>query len=130
MNMKHLESDNRKAVFQSPFRVPDGYFETFTALLMDKLPAAAPWAAQVAYQPQQSLFARFRPMLYAAVVCGSLIFGMQMYLRQVSSQIISTQATAMQPTTQEITEYVDDFCDYARISEQDIYACVSDNHYD
>ncbi|MBP3774635.1 MAG: hypothetical protein ILA34_04720 [Bacteroidaceae bacterium] len=126
--MKRLDLGWQDARPKKPFRVPEGYFESFTARLMEKIPHAGIRAEWAQAYPHQSLFVRLRPMLYAAAVCCSLIFGVEMYLNQLTSPLISEQTAALQLTSQEVNEYIDDFCDFARINEQDIYACVADNN--
>ena len=110
--MNNEEKYIRERVGQgNPFRVPDGYFDRFTAQVMASLPERKP----------KSRFAMLRPWLYAA---ASLLFavsiGTTLYFQQApsdGSQIASTTEAS----------FMDDMADYAMFDNAEIYACLSDN---
>lgn len=135
---------------KSPFKVPEGYFEDFTAQMMSRIPEATgtesntarahhvlilqtagteqPAAAtpQVQHAGHVSLFDRVKPYLYlAATICG-LAFGVHViqYQQQLASQKTPAVATL---TPEQADAYVDNVCDYVMIDDHDVFACATGN---
>lgn len=121
----------------SPFKVPEGYFDNFTANLMKQIPQdeekilePSSTSANIS-KSKKSFVARFRPYLYAAAMFSGLVFGIHTYRHQIfneKSVPTTTMATATNLSSQDAEAYVNEFCDFARIDEQDIYACVDDSY--
>lgn len=121
----------------SPFKVPEGYFENFTANLMKQIPQDEAKILEPSSdsstisKSKKSLTARFRTYFYAAAMLSGLIFGIQTYRHHIfneKSAPTTTMATATQITAKDAEAYVNEFCDFARIDEQDIYACVDGSY--
>lgn len=135
---------------KSPFKVPENYFEDFTAQMVSRLPeatgddadttkarpvimvtttdtdrtaAAAPQAQPAA---RVSLFDRVKPYLYlAATICG-LAFGVHVigYQQQLASQKTPAVATL---TPEQADAYVDNVYDYVMMDDHDVFACATGN---
>ena len=100
---KHL----RETVGQrNAFRVPEGYFEQFTAQVMEKLP-----------EQQKARTTMLRPWLYAAA-CSvvAMLMGVTYYWHQESADDMMADGS-----------YYEEVADYAMIDNIDIYACLEDN---
>ena len=129
--MKQLDFNSEKAIQESPFKLPEGYFENFTANLMKQIPQQETGIhAQTNKMPAKTILRRLRPIFYAAAMVTGLAFGITTYSHH-SSKIESPERVTAQATsnlnTQDATTYVNEFCDFALIDEQDIYACVNNN---
>lgn len=145
--MKPIEFDNPGSR-KSPFKVPEGYFEDFTAQMMSRLPEASDAGTDAAKahtvlmvstngtenaaaSPQEArtakrvtLFDRVKPYLYlAATICG-LAFGVHViqYQQQLASQKTATVATL---TPEQANAYVDNICDYVMVDDHDVFACAT-----
>ena len=100
---KHL----RETVGQrNVFRVPEGYFEQFTAQVMEQLP-----------EQQKARTTMLRPWLYAAA-CSvvAMLMGVTYYFHQDTSDDMMADSS-----------YYEEAADYAMIDNIDIYACLADN---
>jgi hypothetical protein len=100
---KHL----REIVGQrNAFRVPDGYFEQFTAQVMEQLP-----------EQQKARTTTLRPWLYAAAcTVAAMVMGVTYYWHQESADDMMADGN-----------YYEEVADYAMIDNIDIYDCLADN---
>ncbi|MBQ9232060.1 MAG: hypothetical protein IJ190_12930 [Prevotella sp.] len=110
---KYLEERMTK---QNPFRVPEGYFDSFADQVMAQLPEreGKPVAKRVA----------LRPWMYAAATLVVAIFSVAVYFTHVAGEEESPQqayATNVSET------YMDEAADYAMIDNTEIYACLAEN---
>jgi len=128
----------------NPFRVPEGYFDSFTENLMAKLPerqdlrdeAACPELQVVSERPEQqanstpknSRLRILRPVLLAAACLCVAIFSVTLYLNQQQETPEQTPvATTANTTVNTIDEeYMDEAADYVMLDNADIYACLSE----
>ena len=125
--MKHLDLENNHVAKKSPFSVPDGYFEGFTAHLMEQIPEEKP-QVKIAARPSKGIIRHIRPILYAAAIVCGLVFGINTFHFNSGNDANQTkEATAATLTAQEADNYVNDFCNFARVSDQDVYSCVNEN---
>ena len=93
---------------RNPFRVPEGYFDSLTAEVMQKLPDRQP----------VSRFARLRPWLYAAVFLFVAVLTATVYFVTPDSNVQQMAETTTQDT------YYEDAVDYVMADNNDIYACL------
>lgn len=105
---------------ERPFRVPEGYFDSLAARVMENLPAREQSLPQPATRGKSRL-ANLRPWLYAAA-CLAVVLVMSLPLlfnRQAEEQPVA--AAAVENT------YMDEAADYAMLDNAEIYACLLDN---
>ena len=91
---------------RNAFRVPKGYFEQFTAQVMEQLP-----------EQQKARTTMLRPWLYAAA-CSvvAVLMGVTYYWHQNTADDMMADSN-----------YYEEVADYAMIDNIDIYACLADN---
>ena len=92
---------------KTPFRVPEGYFDSLTAKVMQQLPE----------QPKRSLIAKLRPWMYAAACVVAVLFTATIYFYPSDNQ---------QQVATTADSYIDDIADYVMADNNDIYACLND----
>ena len=100
---------------KNPFRVPEGYFDNFTAEMMQMLPEQE--------APKKSLIVRLRPLLYAAACLLVAIFTVAVYFSEPDASRQSVASVAEPADT-----YVDDAADYLMADNMDIYACLASEY--
>lgn len=107
----------------NPFRVPEGYFDSFASQLMDKLPERK---ASMAETPRPR-FKAMRPVLYAAACLLAAVFSVAAYFAKIA--LVGEQAqqhtTAMHIQKSAVDVYMDEAADYAMVDNTDIYACLA-----
>lgn len=119
--MKQEDLLRKKYGSENPFKVPEGYFEQFTARLMNALPEKQ---TEHVLMPQACLTPmRTRVLRYmaAASVCGIMLAG-SLYLKSVrpSSSDMAVVSEEMINDTDLEDIYIEDILDYAMVSNQDI----------
>ena len=102
---------------KNPFRVPEGYFDSFAAEMMQKLP-------EQAEQPRQGLLVRMRPWMYAAACMVVAIFTATLYF--VNDKSTVQQVPAAVATTNDT--YVEDVADYVMVDNLDIYNLLASEY--
>ena len=91
---------------RNAFRVPEGYFEQFTAQVMEQLP-----------EQQKARTTMLRPWLYAAAcTVVAVLMGVTYYWHQNTADDMMADSN-----------YYEEVADYAMIDNIDIYACLEDN---
>ena len=91
---------------RNAFRVPKGYFEQFTAQVMEQLP-----------EQQKARTTMLRPWLYAAAcTVVAVLMGVTYYWHQNTADDMMADSN-----------YYEEVADYAMIDNIDIYACLADN---
>lgn len=91
---------------RNAFRVPEGYFEQFTAQVMEQLP-----------EQQKARTTMLRPWLYvAACTVVAVLMGVTYYWHQNTADDMMADSN-----------YYEEVADYAMIDNIDIYACLADN---
>ena len=102
---------------KNPFRVPEGYFDSFAAEIMQKLPE------QEMPEKKKSLIVRLRPLMYAAACLMVAIFTAAIYFSD-GEAVSPGVASVSEPTD----SYVDDAADYLMADNMDIYACLTSDY--
>ncbi len=100
---------------KNPFRVPEGYFDNFTAGMMQMLPEQE--------APKKSLIVRLRPLMYAAACLMVAIFTAAVFF---SHDDAATPEVAS--ISQPVDSYVDEAADYLMADNMDIYACLTSDY--
>lgn len=123
--MKNEEGYIRsKAGGRTPFRVPEGYFDSFASMMMDKLPSQEE-AKVVPMRRRRMTVSR---MLVSAAACFCVaVFGLTLYYGkslfekqpQSSETIVSNYHKSTADT------YEDEVVDYAMMDNMDIYAYLA-----
>ncbi len=109
---------------QNPFRVPDGYFDSFAERMMENLPEQEARTI-VMVKPRRSKL--LRTVLYAAACLCIAVLGTVIYWQKLSEQNIeSNSAPVAVHTTTSSDAYVDAVADYAMMDNTDIYAYLSE----
>lgn len=123
--MKNEEGYIRsKAGGRMPFRVPDGYFDSFTSMMMDKLPSQE--EAKVVPMRRRRMTVS-RTIVSAAACFCIAVFGLTLYYGkslsekrpQPSEMIVSSYHKSTADT------YEDEVVDYAMMDNMDIYAYLA-----
>lgn len=111
-------SEYEKRNNKNPFKIPDNYFEHFTEQVMKQLPAETEEAPN---ETKITLYARIKPYIYLAAMISGLAFGVKVYQYQQSRFMKQPQNQELL-TEEEAEQIVDDVCNFAMISSDDIYA--------
>lgn len=112
----------------SGFRVPDGYFESLTQQVMDRLPEAetetAQASAEVITLTEPTLWQRVRPWLYLAAMFVGAAFIIRM-----ASPSAEEKAAALaheEAESQEI-EYIENALDAAMMDDYSLYMYLAED---
>jgi hypothetical protein len=98
---------------KNPFKVPEGYFDSFADQLMQQLPEEAP--------RRRALLVRIRPLLYAAAACVLLaVICVSIYNTSFGEQPVVAQVAENESNE----TYIDEAADYAMVDNYEIYACL------
>lgn len=131
--MKQIDLTNLNKSRKSPFKVPDGYFEDFASQLMTQIPDKAPLAEEKEtptsklLEPKVTLFERVKPYLYLAAMISGLAFGVKVYQTHQNHLVHQEEVTAT-ISNEQASEFVDEVCDFAMISDYDVYACATETY--
>ena len=121
--MKQFNLADYKAIRKEPYKVPEKYFDDFTGRLMEQIPADPP---VVTTRRHKTLWGRLvRPAIGIAAAVGALVFSITLYDGHHTDPMQTSAVQSQQLSAQETANYVDDFCNFARINDQDFYACVT-----
>jgi hypothetical protein len=101
---------------KNPFRVPEGYFDNFTAGMMQMLPEQE--------APKKSLIVRLRPLMYAAACLLVAIFTVAVYFSEPDTSRQNV-ASVVEPAD---TYDVDEAADYMMADNNDIYALLASEY--
>jgi len=105
---------------RTPFKVPEGYFDSVASEIMAKLPQEEQQAQVVELRPRSR---RWRSVaMIAASVCVA-VFSVGMYLKGAAPQPSSQQSFA---EIQSSSAAFDDVADYTMMDNQDMYAYVAE----
>lgn len=105
---------NSRLSRETPFRVPEGYFDRLTGEVMAKLPEKKPARRFM-----------LRPWLAAASIACVAIAGVGLYFNRQAA------VPAEEPQTAAVVlsdSYIDEAADYAMMDHQDIYACLTSDY--
>lgn len=112
----------------SGFRVPDGYFESLTQQVMDRLPEAetetAQASAEVITLTEPTLWQRVRPWLYLAAMFVGAAF-----IIRIASPSADEKAAALaheEAESQEI-EYIENALDAAMMDDYSLYMYLAED---
>ena len=109
---------------QNPFRVPEGYFDSFAERMMENLPEQEARTI-VMVKPRRSKV--LRTVLYAAACLCIAVVGTVIYWQKLSMQNIESSSTPVAVhATASSDAYVDAVADYAMVDNTDIYAYLSE----
>lgn len=125
--MKEEEYIRNRAGSRNPFRVPEGYFDSFASQMTAKLPDRVP---PVAVPPRRPRLRLLRPLLYAAACVCVAVFSLTAYLMsgQSAASDEDTMAASQQYQYAPVSTYEDDVLDCAMMDNTDIYAYLSSEH--
>ena len=112
----------------SGFRVPDGYFESLTQQVMDRLPKAEAETAQASAEiitlAEPTLWQRVRPWLYLAAMFVGAAF-----IIRIASPSADEKAAALaheEAESQEI-EYIENALDAAMMDDYSLYMYLAED---
>ena len=104
---------------RNPFRVPEGYFEGFTAQLIQQLPDKSKPRAKSVW---------LRPWYYAAACVCVLLISATVWLALPEKEMKQAPvAVANQQHPQEQMDAIEEAADYMMLDNYDIYAYMSEN---
>ncbi len=123
--MRKEEDILRKKVGKkNPFQVPEGYFDSFTEQLMNRLPESAAAPATPVRKPLLRRIG-FHSLCAAASVCALAVLGTTLYLQSADTNG-QTTSSSIELTADNADfvyfseEYIDDALDYAMVDNQEI----------
>ena len=105
---KYIEERMAK---QNPFKVPEGYFDSFAEHVMVLLPEEKPKAKRMV----------IRAWMYAAACLLVILFSATVYFSNQNNDTQEAPAVAVSD------QYIDEAVDYAMIDNDDIYALLAEN---
>lgn len=110
-----------KAGERMPFRVPDGYFDNFTTLMMDKLP---PQEEAKVVPMRRSHSAAWRTIVSVAACFCVAVFGVTIYYGKSLIDDRSQEHATIASNYHKAAAYTyeDEVVDYAMMDNMDIYA--------
>ncbi len=124
--MKEEDFIRKKCGGGNPFKTPEGYFEQFTANLMDKLPEKEGTPFR---QPARFAWRKAAWYAAAATVCGAMFLGAFQLrsVRHAHQQI--TPVTALATESENLDDaYINDALDYAMVSNEEIVLYLTDTY--
>ncbi len=80
--MKEEDTLLRKYAARNPFTVPEGYFDSFSRELMNRLPEKEPVRVK-----EVSIWKRFRPWMYAAAMFCGVLFSVKVLLNTSEQEL-------------------------------------------
>ncbi len=112
---KYLEQRIPK---HNPFRVPEGYFDSFAAQVMERLPEQAP----AKHEEPKAKRVLLRPWMYAAACLIVAVFCVAVYFSHINSE------SAQAPQQMAVTDsYIDEAVDYVMLDNAEIYSYLAEN---
>lgn len=130
--MKEEEYIRKKAGFRNPFRVPQGYFDSFASQIIDKLPerGTTECVSEDVTPSHHRHFWLLRPIVYAAACICIAVFSLAAYFlaNQSSGDAEDGTFVASQYQNTPAGTYEDDIIDCAMMDNTDIYAYLSSEH--
>jgi len=118
---KYLQS---KMGTKNPFSVPEGYFDTLTEQVMQRLPKQVESVGDE-QQKGSAIVRMLRPLLYAAACICIGIFGVALYQHLDNQTAEGVPVISHVGSTIEFNDaYLDEATDYAMYDNQDIYASL------
>lgn len=106
----------------NPFKVPDSYFQRFTADLMNKLPETETQNKVIEIYPTTKHHSRIAYWGAAAAICAAIILGT--YLPKTLHSAPNNTYYADDATAESI--YIDDALDYAMVTNHEIAQYLSE----
>ena len=127
--MKEEKYIIEKAGRANPFRVPDGYFDTLAAHVMDRVDREGVPAGSLCVSPagRPAKVRALRPVYYAAASVCALLLSAAVYLHFASGPAAPGAAQAV-AAAQAPDDGFDEAADYVMLDNQDIYACLSSDY--
>lgn len=109
----------------SPFRIPEGYFDDFASQLMDKLPEQAPVSLHLTHVRKL----RWKAWACAAACVLAGIFGGVLFFSQMDKRNLNNAESGTVAHSSAFFDEVYDetAADYAMIDNADIYVYLTDN---
>jgi hypothetical protein len=104
---KYLEERMAK---QNPFKVPEGYFDSFAEHVMQQLPQ----------RQAQAKHMWLRPWMYAAASLLVAVFSIAIYFSNTNSDASEMAAANASDS------YIEEAADYAMIDNEDIYYLLAE----
>ena len=111
---------------RTPFKVPDGYFDDFASLLMQKLPESNGIITTQTVVMKPSLWHGFRPIAIAAASVCVAIFGVGIYVHNNQSRSVDSHVGTTNNVSSASFSIVDAIADYAMYDTEDMYAYMED----
>ena len=109
---------------ETPFRVPDGYFEGFTARMMEQIPDDEPQFED----NKVTMWDRVRPIFYLAAMFAGLGLFFKAIVFFDNSDKLSNQADSLLVSTQNST-YIADESEYDFENEENEYLQYLEDQY-
>lgn len=102
---------------RNPFRVPEGYFDSFADQLMQQLPERQPRAKRI----------WLRPVFYAAAALCALVVSVAVWFSLPDTSVAEQPALQLASQQESLDASFDEAADYMMLDNHDIYAYLADN---
>lgn len=110
---------------KNPFKVPEGYFDSFPEKLMEQLPEKQVRKAKVVRMNRFDI-RLWRAISVAAVTICAVVIGATYYLGNVNGTNSSSVAVDQPMISQSSSDDFDEMADYMMADNADFYAYVAD----
>ena len=117
--MKEEDKILKKVGTENPFRVPDGYFESFTSEMMDRLPEKE---KPVILLKEPTRWEKIRPWLYMS----AMFIGAALIIRVASSDRTPAVDRVANDDTEMEIEYINTALDNSMMDDYALYVYLVD----
>ena len=117
--MKEEDKILKKVGTENPFRVPDGYFESFTSEMMDRLPEKE---KPVILLKEPTRWEKIRPWLYMS----AMFIGAALIIRVASSDRTPAVDRVANDDTEMEIEYINTALDNSMMDDYSLYVYLVD----
>ena len=98
---------------KNPFKVPEGYFDSFADNFMKQLPEETP--------TRNAILVKMRPLIYAVAACFLIaVICVSIYNTSIGEQPVMAQSSDVDSNE----SYFEEAADYAMVDNHEIYACL------
>ena len=115
---KYLEDKYGK---KRPFKVPNGYFDSFANKIMDQLPEHQP-----VMTPHISMWRKLRPAITVAASVCAVMFSVMIFSHKTKPTASPLANNTTKSITSDSYSTLDYAADYTMLDNDDIYVMMSD----
>lgn len=118
------ETDNNMIERKTPFKVPDGYFETLTSRVMGNIPENE--VRMMSAQPGKPASTSWWRTVAAAAAVVVAVFGVGLYMQHGDKKAQMENVAAQNASYGSAEGNLDAMADYIMCDDDDLYAYLAD----